>query len=510
MLERKVGITKDSPITILEMPGGNSIYGRYRLSRAAPLLTGILDEAGYTNVTTIDPQYNTLPGGFVYRGKLTGRDWYKITPSKALLISTLTSTAPESERIAREYLKANPEGKVIVGGPHVSLAAEDCLKWGKSGQVIVVRGEAEKTLPALLNALEENGSSKGVEGTSYKEGDAVVHESDRRLLTEIELSNSPQAIYSKAAERGSRVRLHYNSRGCTHRCYFCTVPILNKQCYRMKSDEAIYTEFDQSYLSNPKRPIFYIDDNFAANPRQTEAFLKRNISLGMTERELYVQLRAEIGLRRGFAELLKEAGVKMIAIGVESVFDDTLQSIHKGVSAENTKKGVRALREAGIWVHGMFIVGLDKDMEQDPLGRLRYTLEWAKENVDTAQFFPPVPIPGTVFTREMKEQDRILTEDYSLYNGDHVIIRPKNMSPYDLQMAIYDMLYGGFYSFDRIEDPVGHIKERLKDPSSEEWRTFWRDCKARAYANYTLWRLTRSSKTRQHIEDLKEQSKKVA
>lgn len=505
MPERKTGLTKDSPITILEMPGGNSIFGRYRLSRAAPLLTGILDEAGYKNVTTIDPQYNTLPGGFIYRGKLTGSDWRKIIPSKALLISTLTSSVPQSEKVAREFTENNPEGWLILGGPHASLASEECLEWGKPGKVIVVRGEAEKTLPALLSALEENGSAKGIKGTTYKEGDAIVNEPDREYLTEEELSNSPHSIYSEAAKKGSRIHLLSNSRGCPHRCEFCAVTLLNGNCHRMKSDEAIDAQFKEAYFSKPAKPIFFIDDNSAAKPFRLERFLRRNIDLGMTERLLFLQLRAEIGGRRGFPDLLKRAGVMMAALGIESIFDDNLKDVDKGVSAETTKKGVRALREAGIWIHGMFIVGLDNDT----LERLDDTVEWAIENVDTVQFFPPQPIPGTGFARRMTDQGRILTKDYNRYNGDNVVIRPINMSPLALQLKIYQM-YARFYNFKRIEDPIGHITRRLTDGSSAEWRTWWRDTKVRMYANYTEGEILLNPTNLRYLWKLKEVSGKKA
>ena len=55
-----------------------------------------------------------------------------------------------------------------------------------------------------------------------------------------------------------------------------------------------------------------------------------------------------------------------------------------------------------------------------------------------------MPLPGTELDEKMRKQSRILTEDSSLYDGHHVIIRPKNFTALGLQSEIYKM-YKEFY-----------------------------------------------------------------
>lgn len=501
MPERKAGITKDSPIAVVEMPGTGHVYGRLRLTRALPTITGILAEAGHTNVTGIDPQYNTLMFDKFYTNKLNRKDKEAIDESQVLCMPLLTPTAPVSETVASEYMQNHPDGWVVLGGPHASLAAEECLKWDKrpNKRIIIVRGEGEKTLPKVLEALEENGSPRGVEGVSYYEGNEIKHEPDRELLTEEELSRSPRPIYSEAMLKGSHARLIWMGRGCPHACDFCTVTAMNGFCYRMKSETVVNAEYEEAYYSDSMdKMIFYIDDNFAGNPKRTEALLRRNIEMGMTRRPLVTQLRAEIGLRKGFPDLLRQAGVLVVPVGAETLFDDNLKEINKGMSAKTTMEGIMALKEAGLWVHAMFIVGLD----EDTLDTLDYTLEWAKKYATTAQFVPPGPLPGTGFTRRMEEEDRIITKNYSLYHGDYVVVRPKKISPYDLQMKIFEM-YKDFYDPRRMHNPVEAIKSRLADSSSMEWRAFKRDFAVRMYAWHTLGGIASDHRTRQHLRDLK-------
>ena len=74
--------------------------------------------------------------------------------------------------------------------------------------------------------------------------------------------------------------------------------------------------------------------------------------------------------------------------------------------------------------------------------------EWINNNLDTVQLFPPTPFPGSTLCYTMQEQKRILTYDYSLYDAQKVVMRPKNFTPLELQLTIQEM-YKSFYSEER-------------------------------------------------------------
>ena len=69
---------------------------------------------------------------------------------------------------------------------------------------------------------------------------------------------------------------------------------------------------------------------------------------------------------------------------------------------------------------------------------MRATIDFALEHkVDTLQMMMLTTLPGTAFDAQMRADGRVLTEDYSLYDGHHCIITPKNMTPYQLQMETW-------------------------------------------------------------------------
>ncbi len=73
------------------------------------------------------------------------------------------------------------------------------------------------------------------------------------------------------------------------------------------------------------------------------------------------------------------------------------------------------------------------------------TSEWINENPDGAELFAPTPYLGTRFRDELQAEGRILTDDLSLYDGQHVVFRPKHFTPLKLQETI-NRMYRSFYS----------------------------------------------------------------
>jgi len=188
--------------------------------------------------------------------------------------------------------------------------------------------------------------------------------------------------------------------------------------------------------------LFFVDDNFYGNPKRAKQLLEEMIRKGLTRKPRgLVQITIKGASDNDFLDLLKRAKMEVTCIGIESIDDDALDELGKPYSAEQNIEGVRRLREKGFWVHGMMMPGSDKDTPET----LRKMSKWAKKNLTTVQYFPPVPLPGTEFNERMRKESRILTEEPSLYDGHHAVVQPKNFTALELQRTIYKM-YKEFYN----------------------------------------------------------------
>ncbi|MGB2997985.1 MAG: hypothetical protein WBC59_05035, partial [Phycisphaerae bacterium] len=96
----------------------------------------------------------------------------------------------------------------------------------------------------------------------------------------------------------------------------------------------------------------------------------------------------------------------------------------------------------GIRIHGMFVFGADQDTTET----VRETVRFArKHRLASAQFVTLVPLPGTPVFDELHRAGRLLTRDWSLYDGHHVVFRPQKMSTLELQVETL-RAFGAFYS----------------------------------------------------------------
>jgi hypothetical protein len=89
----------------------------------------------------------------------------------------------------------------------------------------------------------------------------------------------------------------------------------------------------------------------------------------------------------------------------------------------------------------MMMCGGDSDTKES----LEETREFMKKYLDSMQLLALSPIPGTRFDKKIRDENRVLSDDLSLYDAHHVIIRPKNFTPYELQKSIIET-YQDFYS----------------------------------------------------------------
>jgi radical SAM superfamily enzyme YgiQ (UPF0313 family) len=261
----------------------------------------------------------------------------------------------------------------------------------------------------------------------------------RQLLTADELSKVPPPYYDEVIRRKVNVAVIETSRGCPNDCDFCAVTQAYGREYRSKAIPYVIAGLRD--VQEMGASVFFCDDNFVGSPTRAIALANAIAENGLARKPSTAQVTIQAARNPELLKALKRAGIEILCVGIESLFDETLTTLGKPYSAQQNKDYVRKLREEGFWVHGMLMPGGDGDTRE----RLQETSRWINENLDSVQLFPPLPIPGTRLLQKMREEGRILTTDYSLYDGQSVVMRPLHMSPYELQTTIFDM-YRSFYS----------------------------------------------------------------
>lgn len=462
-IRRIIGIEPGAP--------GLHIFSRFPLPRLGlPLLGKILTLEGYEVR--------------VYCPDLSRIDWDDVWSADLVLISSITSTAPEAYRIAQKI--RSRDVPVILGGSHVTFKPEEALEHAD----YVVRGEGEETVVELVRSLrdEDHASLFDIKGLSFRMDDRTHHNPSRPLLKDVDTLPYPDLSLIEGFEK-TRVVPMITSRGCPFHCTFCSVTKMFGRRFRFRSSLKVIEEIEKLHREFPDKLFFFYDDNFTASPQRTKVLLReilrRRIAL-----QWAAQTRADVTKDERLIALMRESGCRRLFIGLESTNPETLKAYEKNQTVEEIEKCLEVLHRHDIGVHGMFVLGGDGD----DLATINNTVSFAlRRKIGTVQFLILTPLPGTDLYREMVSQGRIIDEKWSEYDGHHVKFTPLRISAWKLQAATMPGAMVRFYSLWQ--------SLRLLLRGNKEFLT-------KVYARWSLWRW--SQHNRRFLGSLKRFSRSQA
>lgn len=318
-------------------------------------------------------------------------------------ISAITGTVQRAYQYA-DYFRAR-KIPVAIGGVHATLVPEEAMQHADT----VITGISVQTWPQFLKDFKEGRAKKiyiQPENVDFSGWPLPARNYYRDKKMRFVSINSVQATY-----------------GCTNRCEFCVTPYSCKGYHHRPIPEVI-----NEIKHIKSRYIIFVDPS----PIEDKMYAK----------ELY---RAMIPLKKKWVspstirmvddeELLNiaaKSGCKGLLIGFETVSDKTLLSINKSFnSLEKFYHAVKKFHEKGIAIMGCFVFGLDSDDKSV----FKKTIEFVnKTNIDLPRFTVATPFPSTQFFKRMEEEERILDKNWVLYDCQHVVIKPKNMTVRELE-----------------------------------------------------------------------------
>jgi radical SAM superfamily enzyme YgiQ (UPF0313 family) len=318
-------------------------------------------------------------------------------------ITAPTPSALHAYRLAREFRRRGVP--VVIGGPHATALPEEAARHADA----VVVGEAEDTWPRVLCDARRGRLDR-------------VYVSTRKApLTGMP---TPRWDLIKGRRYGRSVTIA--TLGCPHRCDYCSIPLLyGPGTMRYRPVEEVVREV----ATSPTRAIVFWDDNLGANPRYAKELFR---ALAPLKKWWTSQCTANAARDEEFIELAARSGCKALFLGFESISQDSLEATNKAHNrVDNYYRLIANLHRQGIAAHLGIMFGFDQD---DP-GIFRRTAQFLDDAcVDVATISMVVPMPGTQTFHRLDAERRILTTDWSKYDGKkHCVFEPALMSPSQLE-----------------------------------------------------------------------------
>ena len=173
---------------------------------------------------------------------------------------------------------------------------------------------------------------------------------------------------------------------------------------------------------------------------------------------------------------LRRAGFRWLALGIESSDQRVLSDVSKGqYSSEDTKRVVRMIQGAGIYVIANFMFGLP----EDDMESMKHTLNLAREiNAEWPNFYTTMAYPGSKLYMDCIKNNVPLPDSwlgYSQYSYECVPLPTKYLSGREV-LAFRDYAFNAYFEDnenyfnmirekfgeDTVKDIRGMLKKKLK------------------------------------------------
>ena len=317
-------------------------------------------------------------------------------------LTVITGTAPRAYELAARFRERGIT--VVLGGPHVTLIPEDAQPHADA----IVVGYAEQSWPQLLRDF-----AAGRLRPRYDQS------------PDLDLSNQPFARRDLLpTDRYITDAVFEATRGCVHNCDFCVVPT----AWGRKPLQKPVADVVADIRRHGGRKLIFVDLNLIADRAYAMLLFAALVPLRVQWYGLATVLLAD---DPPLLEMAARSGCRGLLMGLESISPQNLRGSRKGFNApEHFGRVVERLHQHNIALQGCFVFGLDHDGPDV----FRKTAEFAVQaKIDLPRFAIVTPFPNTGLYRRLMAEGRILTHDWSLYDGQHAVFQPAKMSVDELQ-----------------------------------------------------------------------------
>ena len=279
-------------------------------------------------------------------------------------------------------------GLLVAGGPAPTCDPAAFTE----GFDVVVRGEAEQSMPEIVAAYESGGHVAALPTPRPLAADL-----DAIAFPARELFPNERYIASAKKKYGYAITTVMSTRGCPFDCEFCS-NVVQGGSYRERSPGNVLDEVEEALALGYDR-ISFADDVFTLDRRRVAAVCDEIARRGL--RFAWECLGRVDSLDFETARLMKGAGCSRIFFGIESGNDEILRLMNKRITTRQAGQAVRAAHAAGLEVGAFFIVYYPGETDDTVLETLRFA---GSLPLDYLGLTMPYPLPGTALAARLGER----------------------------------------------------------------------------------------------------------
>lgn len=333
--------------------------------------------------------------------------------------------------LARLIKQQLPQSLVILGGGHATHQAELILRHHPEVD-LVVTGEAEETLPELLDTIAGGENLNAVAGLVLRHTGTVQPTAPRTPVLHLDELPFPAHYLDEMlyGDRQLQAEFITSSRGCPASCRFCASPTFWGRRVRFRTAASVAAEI--RYLRDTYGLIYLSlrDDTFTADRQRTRALCQE-----MQEQRIKLfwncQSRVE-AIDRETLDLMRQAGCECVQLGVESGSPRILKLLGKSSNLEQIIRASVLVRQAGLQLSIFLITGIPAEDEMDRQ-MTRKLVEQIRP--DDLQVAPLAYYPGTELFRQGLKSGAIQADLFETSQSKAVLAQPDGPHQVDRLLA---------------------------------------------------------------------------
>jgi radical SAM superfamily enzyme YgiQ (UPF0313 family) len=345
------------------------------------------------------------------------------TDAQFIALSFMDYLAPHAYAVAARFRAL---GKTVVGGGKFASTFPDEVQ-PHFDSILV--GEAQGVWPRMVQDL--------VSGTLK----------DRYVADPTpSLEHIPPPRYDLVESCYTAPIVTEASRGCPHPCTYCQLNI-KRLPFRARPVPDIIKDLrnTQGVPWFKRKMAMILDNNLGGDMKFAKELLYEVAKLNFWA--IGAQFSIECLRDDGYVDALADAHCRMAFIGMESLNTASLLGVDKKQNrVEEYKEAFQKLHCRGILTFTGFMFALEGDTKN-----YYETLPQQLDEVGTCVMLPSISIPlyGTPWYEQVLAEGRLLDQDLSHYEGDHLVFKHPHLAEAEI-FAAYRRVNKVFYSWPNI------------------------------------------------------------
>ena len=347
-------------------------------------------------------------------------------------------------KLSKAINKSQNRPYYLLGGHGPAPEPDYFLK--KTGADAIVIGEGEETVLELLEAVINKKPLSKISGIAYQDGRETVVTPERPLIPEKDLDGIPFPAYHMFPIEYYRLIRHpradsndfvmpvLSGRGCTFKCNFC---FRMDKGFRGRSSEGIIEEIKLLKKNYGVSYVVFSDELLMMSKERTlglaEAILKANLNIKWNCNGRLNYATPEV------LDVMKRSGCVFINYGIESMDNEVLKTMKKGLRTDQVYKGIEETLKAGISPGFNIIFGHIGDtletLEKSVEFLLKYDDGSQLRNIRPVTPYPGSPLYYTAIERGLlKDREEFYEKKHS--NSDLVAVNFTELTDEEFHKAL--------------------------------------------------------------------------